>query len=228
MSDLEGRIKDTLDRLGERPDPGRVLERVGKRKRHFRLMHRVQTAALVVAVLAGVAGGMYGLSRAFGVGPVRPAHQPPSILPSPSTSPTPGVATCSGGAGRLAATPLGGAAGTISTLWQVTNTGGSPCRSNGYPGMSFHTPSGWLTVRVHRGGYPNISQPPTSIEVPPGGSLYFVSYWGDATTQAGPCRSFDRVRVTLPGDDVPAEVAASGCLAPTSVRVGPVTRTPPS
>ena len=56
MPDLEQRIKEDLDRLAERPDPSRILDRVGRRKRHLRVMHRVQTVALIVAVLAGVAG----------------------------------------------------------------------------------------------------------------------------------------------------------------------------
>ena len=97
-----------------------------------------------------------------------------------------------------------------------------------YPGMDFHTSTGWLSVHVHRGGFPNINEQPSSIVVPAGQSLYFVSYWNDVQTSAGPCRDFDRVKVTLPDNTVPAEVAASGCLTPSSVDVGPVTRTPPS
>ena len=39
---------------------------------------------------------------------------------------------------------------------------------------------------------------------------------------------FDRVKVTLPDNFVPARLAASGCLNPESVRVGPVTATRPT
>jgi hypothetical protein len=94
--------------------------------------------------------------------------------------------------------------------------------------MDFHTTSGWLNVQVHRGGFPNINQPPAPIVVRPGQSLYFVSYWGDVTTNAGPCKQFDRVKVTLPDNFVSAKVRASGCLNPLSVAVGPVTTRPPS
>ena len=94
--------------------------------------------------------------------------------------------------------------------------------------MDFRASSGWLNVQVHRGGFPDINQPPASVVVAPGQSLYFVSYWSDVATDAGPCQQFDRVRVTLPGNKVSAEVASSGCLNRLPVDVGPVTRTPPS
>jgi len=239
MPDLEQRIKDTLDRLGDRPDPARIMDRVGRRKRHFRLMHRAQAVALVLAVLAGVAGGTYALTRAFGVGVGRPAFHPtpslvPSITPSPVT-PTPSasgsvpaIAVCSDQTARVAVASQDGAAGTIRTVWQVTNTAQTECSSFGYPGMDFHTSSGWLNVQVHRGGFSDINHQPTSIVVAPGQSLYFASYWSDVTGNQGSCQPFDRVKVTLPDNQTSAEVASSGCLNPLSVDVGPITRTPPS
>src|SRR5438067_13165367 len=126
MPDLEGRITDTLDRLGERPDPARILEQVGKRRRHLRVMHRVQTAVLIVVVLAGVGGGMYALGRAFGIGAsqpvpnntgpgprpsVAPSVPPPSHLssPPPSVSPTGAVALCSDLSARVSVASTEGA-----------------------------------------------------------------------------------------------------------------------
>jgi hypothetical protein len=94
--------------------------------------------------------------------------------------------------------------------------------------MDFHASSGWLNVRVHRGGFADINQPPARVVVGPGESLYFVSYWSDATTSTGPCKKFDRVKVTLPDNFVSAKIASSGCLNPESVDVGPVTESPPS
>jgi hypothetical protein len=94
--------------------------------------------------------------------------------------------------------------------------------------MDFRAASGWLNVRVHRGGLPDINQAPARVVLSPGESLYFVSYWSDVTTSTGSCKEFDRVKVTLPDNFVPAQLAASGCLNPRSVDVGPVTKTPPS
>jgi hypothetical protein len=94
--------------------------------------------------------------------------------------------------------------------------------------MDFHATTGWLNVQVHRGGFPNINHPPTAIVIAPGESLFFVSYWSDVTTSGGGCRQFDRVKVTLPDNTVSAQVAATGCVSPALVEVGPVTKTPPA
>jgi hypothetical protein len=121
-----------------------------------------------------------------------------------------------------------GAAGTIMTTWRVTNTSSDACRSFGYPGMDFHAANGWLDVQVHRGGIDMINQPPAPVVLEPGKSLYFVSFWGDVDTDAGPCKQFDRVKVTLPDNFTSARVDSSGCVDPGLVEVGPVTDAPPS
>ena len=122
-----------------------------------------------------------------------------------------------------------GAAGTIRTVWGVRNTSPEPCVSKGYPGMDFHAASGWLDAQVERGtGFPDIEQAPSQITIGNGKSLHFISYWNDVDTAAGPCVQFDRVKVTLPDNFTSAEHAAIGCLNPESVRVGPVTDTPPT
>lgn len=122
-----------------------------------------------------------------------------------------------------------GAAGTIRTVWGVRNTSSESCVSKGYPGMDFHAASGWLDTQVARGtGFPDIDQAPSQITIGNGKSLYFISYWNDVDTASGPCVQFDRVKVTLPDNFTSAEHAAIGCLNTESVRVGPVTDTPPT
>jgi len=156
---------------------------------------------------------------------------PTTTAPAPSTSTsasTAAIALCADRTATVKVASQQGAAGTISTLWRVTNTAANACRSFGYPGMDFHTSSGWLNVHVQRGGFPNINESPATVVLAPGESLYFVSYWNDASTNAGPCKRLDRVKVTLPDNFVSAQLASSGCLNPHSVDVGPVTKNRPS
>ena len=148
--------------------------------------------------------------------------------PSTSTSTSTPIPLCADKTAAVKVDSVEGAAGTMRTLWRVRNTAQHQCRSFGYPGLDFHSSSGWLSVRVHRGGFPDINQPPARVVVNPGHSLYFVSYWNDVTTDAEPCTEFDRVKVTQPDNFVPVKLASSGCLNPQSVDVGPVTGRPPS
>ena len=225
MPDLEELIRNTLDRQAPRPDPGPIVERVARRKRQVRLARRVQSATLAVVVVAGIAAGGYALARAFGVGG-KPSPASSATVPAPSTSPS--ILSCGNGATTLAIASQQGAAGTISTVWRVTNQGSTACRSIGYPAIGVHGPTGWTGLQVIHGGYPNINGRPAEVVVPPGGPLYFVSYWSDVTTNLGPCESVDRARVTLPGSASSVEVATSGSICPSLVHVGPVSASPPS
>jgi hypothetical protein len=148
--------------------------------------------------------------------------------PSTSTNASTPIALCADKTAAVKVDSEQGAAGTIRTVWRVKNTAQQPCRSFGYPGMDFHSSSGWLSVHVRRGGFPDIDQPPAPVVVDPGHSLYFVSYWNDVTTNAEPCTEFNRVKVTQPDNFVPVKLASSGCLNPQSVDVGPVSSSPPS
>jgi hypothetical protein len=200
------------------------------------------TKALVSAfALASIVAGCRGGAQEAGPVPTMPASSPPAATvpgsagtttestPSTSTNEsTSAAALCEDRTAAVEVASQQGAAGTISTLWRVRNTASTPCRSFGYPGMDFRTSRGWLKTQVHRGGYPNIDQPPTPIVLLPGQWLYFVSYWNDVTTNAGPCKQFDRVKVTLPDNFVSIKLASSGCLNPSSVDVGPVTTSPPA
>jgi hypothetical protein len=224
MPDLEELIRSALDRQAPPPDPDPIMERVARRKRQVRLARRVQSATLAVVVVGGIAAGGYALARAFGVGH-RPAPAASSIDPGPAS---PSFISCGAMSATVAVVSQEGAAGTISTLWRVTNEGSTFCRSDGFPSMAIHTQSGWTTLSLHHGGYPNISKQPHPVVVDPGQSMFFVSYWSDVTTNSGPCDQFDRVRVTLPGTSTPLELASAGCLIPDLVRVGPVSASPPS
>jgi Domain of unknown function (DUF4232) len=194
-----------------------------------------KTVTLLVALALIAAGCNGGAQEA---GPVPTVESPTETTTTPETTTTSttgststGASTplCSDQAVKVKVDSQQGAAGTIGTTWRVTNTSSETCRSFGYPGMDFHAASGWLDVQVHRGGsLPNIDAPPARVVLDPGESLYFVSYWSDVDTDAGPCQEFDRVKVTLPDNFHSVQVASSGCLNPDSVRVGPVIASPPA
>ncbi len=194
------------------------------------------TKALVSAlVFASIVAGCSSGAQEAGPVPTVPTSTgqttaPTATEPTPSTSTnaSTAIALCADKTAAVKVDSEQGAAGTIRTLWRVRNTAQHPCRSFGYPGMDFHSSGGWLGVQVHRGGFPDINQPPARVVVDPGHSLYFVSYWSDVETNTEPCTEFDRVKVTQPDNFVPVKLASSGCLNPQSVDVGPVSSTPPS
>ena len=225
MPDLEELIRTALDREAPRPNPDPIVERVAHRKRQVRLARRLQSATLAVVVVTGIAAGGYALARAFGVGG-KPAPASSATVPAPSTAPS--ILSCGSGQMTLAIVSQQGAAGTISTAWRVTNDGSTPCRSIGYPAIEVHASTGWTSLGAIHGGYPNIDGHPAAVVVHPAGSLFFVSYWSDVTTNLGPCQSFDTVRVTLPGSASSVELATSGSVCPTPAHVGPVSASPPA
>jgi hypothetical protein len=226
MSDHDTRIRGLLDELaGEaRPDPNReapTLRRVRRR--------RFANVAASVIVVAGLAtAGAAGLRQLQSSSVPGDRGGSPSGAVSSSPSATSGPASCSVDTMRANLSSQTGAAGTIRTVWKATNVSQAACTSYGYPGMDLHTGAAWAGITVTRGGYPDIDGQPRSVTVKPGHALYFVSYWSDATTGAGACSSFDRVKVTMPNDTASLVLRTSGCVDPGSVRVGPVTTTAPA
>ena len=65
MPDLDDGIRRELERLARPGDPSGALDQVIRAKRRLRVMRRVQAAALTVAVVAGTAGAVLALDRAF-------------------------------------------------------------------------------------------------------------------------------------------------------------------
>jgi Protein of unknown function (DUF4232) len=196
-------------------------------------MTKALLSALVLCVLAAGCNG--GAQEA---GPVPTSSQGSGSTGSTSTSEgasnaaatstAPSTPLCASKTSAIKLQSQEGAAGTIRTVWRVTNTSGASCRSFGYPGMDFRSSGVWQGVRVHRGGFRDINEPPSRVVVPAGGSLYFASYWSDVTDQSGACKDFDRLKITLPDNFHSKQVASSGCVSPERVSVGPVVASPPS
>jgi hypothetical protein len=89
LPDLDDEIRRELERRARPGDPSGALDRVVRAKRRLRVMRRVQAAALAVVVVAGTAGAVLALSRAF-----RPPGNQPRVGPTVTTSPSPSEETC--------------------------------------------------------------------------------------------------------------------------------------
>jgi hypothetical protein len=78
MPGFEDRLRRGLERAAQPAEGTGAFESIRARKRHRRMVRKVQASALTVVVLAGTGVGTYGLVRAFGGGtgrreaPVRP------------------------------------------------------------------------------------------------------------------------------------------------------------
>lgn len=70
MAKLEERLRRELERIATPGDPAGVVQRVGARAAKWRVLRRVQFAALAVVVVAGTGAGIYALSRVFRAGSV--------------------------------------------------------------------------------------------------------------------------------------------------------------
>ncbi len=84
MPGIDERLKHELERLAAPADPSRAFERVARKHARRRVARRLQTGALVVAVLALTVAGTYGLMRVFGVG----SSTTPGDNGSPTAPPT--------------------------------------------------------------------------------------------------------------------------------------------
>jgi Tol biopolymer transport system component len=62
------RLRQELERAGRPADPTGVYEELIRRKERRRIAQRLQAAGLVVVVVLGTVGGLFGLSRVFRVG----------------------------------------------------------------------------------------------------------------------------------------------------------------
>jgi hypothetical protein len=95
LPDLDDGIRRELERLARPGDPVGAMERVLRAKRRVRVMRRAQVAALALAVVAGSAGAVLALDRAFRPGAIfgdRPQVGPTvTSSPSPTGKPCPNV-----------------------------------------------------------------------------------------------------------------------------------------
>jgi hypothetical protein len=98
-----------------------------------------------------------------------------------------------------------GAAGTITGVVTVTNTGATPCTADGYPTMALYSGSGApLTVTMVNGLTVNVtpqaSAPPSSVTIAPSSTAQFAYQISDVPVGAQTsCPTSEQATTTMPG-----------------------------
>jgi hypothetical protein len=107
-----------------------------------------------------------------------------------------------------------GAAGTITGLVTVTNTGSTGCTVNGYPTIGLYSGSGApLTVTLVNGLTVNISAQanaaPTTVSIAPSSTAQFAYQISDVPVGAETsCPTSEQASVTMPGATTPSATFA--------------------
>ena len=123
-----------------------------------------------------------------------------------------------------------GAAGTITGMITVTNTGTASCTANGYPTVALFSGSGApLTVTMVDGLSVTISSaanaPPSTVTVAPSSSAQFAYQYSDVPVGSETsCPTSESASVTMPGSTTASstfQLAIGPCSSGT-IRVSPV------
>ncbi len=123
-----------------------------------------------------------------------------------------------------------GAAGTITGVVTVTNTGTTPCTVDGYPTMALYSGSGApLTVTIVNGltvsVSPQAGAPPSSVTIAPSSTAQFAYQFSDVPVGAETsCPTSEQATTTMPGASASSAyfaLAIDPCNNGT-VRVSPV------
>jgi hypothetical protein len=161
-----------------------------------------------------------------------------STTTSASTTTTTAAATTTSAAAttttcaHIAASPGQGqgAAGTITGVVTVTNTGTTSCTANGYPTMALFSGSGApLTVTMVNGLSVTISSAanaaPSAVTLAPNSSAQFAYQFSDVPVGSETsCPSSESASVTMPGATTasPSFQLAIGPCSNGTIRVSPV------
>jgi Domain of unknown function (DUF4232) len=156
---------------------------------------------------------------------------------APTTTSTTAATTTSTAAASAACShitaspgPGQGAAGTITGVITVTNTGTAPCTVKGYPTMGLFSGSGApLTVTMVSGLTVTVSgpanAPPSSLSVAPSATAQFVYQYSDVPVGSETsCPTSEAASVTMPGSTTASptfQLAIAPCGHGT-IKVSPV------
>jgi Protein of unknown function (DUF4232) len=126
-----------------------------------------------------------------------------------------GAERCAGSAVAITFLDKRAAAGTSLSVFEVRNTGAGTCRLEGQPGVEALDASGRVLATARRGAGAIVgSAPAKPVTMAPGRAAYVgVESQDICPDDAAPTDS-DRLRVVLPDDTTPVEVAATVTVCP--------------
>jgi hypothetical protein len=149
-----------------------------------------------------------------------------------AASATTSTVTTSTACSRITASPAQGqgAAGTITGLITITNTGTTACTVNGYPTMALFSGSGApLTVTIVNGLTVTVSSAanaaPSSVSVAPSSMAQFAYQFSDVPVGSeSSCPTSESASVTMPGSTTssPSFQLAIGPCGNGTIKVSPV------
>jgi hypothetical protein len=170
-----------------------------------------------LATLAGAGLCLAACSSSPSDSTTTTTHRATSTTASTTTSTTAATTTSSTAAASAACTHVSasaggsqGAAGTITGLVTVTNTGSTSCTVDGYPTMALYSGSGApITVTMVNGLTVSISAQanaaPTSLSIAPSSTAQFAYQFSDVPVGAETsCPTSEQASVTMPGSTTPS------------------------
>ena len=188
-------------------------------------------AVAVALLLASCSGSPEDSVRRVGTVPVSaPVSQATTSSSTPPESttttaaPPAGPERCQSSEVRITFLDSRTAAGHSLAVFEVRNSGTRPCRLAGHPGVEVLDPSDRiLATAQNRAGTILGPSPPAPVTIAARGAAYFgVESESVCPDDLAPVDS-DRVRVVLPEDTAPAEVAATITVCPQpEILVSPV------
>ncbi|HWC11648.1 MAG TPA: DUF4232 domain-containing protein [Acidimicrobiales bacterium] len=177
-------------------------------------------AAAAVSLLASCSGSSEDSARSLTTVPVSVSEPtstssvPPEVTTTTGVAPT-GPERCRGTAVEVTLLDERAAAGTSLIVFQVRNTGPGPCRLAGHPGAEALDASGRVLATARRGpGVILSGAPPAPVTVGARGTAYFAVQAPNICPDDAPPVDSERVRIVLPEDDAPVEVAAGLTVCP--------------
>ena len=187
-------------------------------------MRRAVPAVAVVAVaLAACSGSSEDSARPLTTVPVpvsvsvseaTTSTAPPEVTTTVA-APAAGPERCPGSAVRIAFLDSRAAAGHSLAVFEVRSTGSRPCRLTGHPAVEVLEPSGRVLATAAPGAGSILdASPPAAVTVEPRGAAYFGVESETVCPDDAPGTDADRLRVVLPEDTAPVEVAAAITVCP--------------